>query len=154
MAENNTNNQQGQYQEGSQNQYQAGPQDSYQGGPQGPYQGGTQGQYQGGPQNPYQGAPQGQYGAPVHPQAPTNMNENNLPSKYQPISMWGYFGYQFLFGLPVIGLILAIVWSFSSENINRRNYARSQFCWLIIYLVIFAVIIAVVGGLGALFARY
>lgn len=111
-------------------------------------QGRPQGQYTGGPQGQYQGAPQRPYGAPI------NIDENNLPAKFQPISMWGYFGYQFLFGLPIIGLILAIVWSFSSDNINRRNYARSQFCWLIIDLIIFAVIVSVAGGIGALLGRY
>lgn len=138
MAENNTDNQSNQ-----QWQNQSSPQGQY-GGPQGQYSG-PQGQYSG---------PQGQYGAPVYSQAPVDMNENNLPYRFRPISMWGYFGYQFLFAIPVVGLILAIVWSFSSDNINRRNYARSQFCWLIIDLVIFAIIVAVAGGLGALMTRY
>lgn len=138
MEENNTNNQNANNQNNQQWQY----------------QGGTQGQYTGGPQGgQYQAGPQGQYGGPVYSQAPLNIDERNLPARFQPISMWGYFGYQFLFAIPIVGLILAIVWSFSSENINRRNYARSQFCWLIIYLVIFAICVAVAGSLGALLAR-
>lgn len=151
MAENNANNQnnqQGQYQDSTQGQYIGRPQGQYQGRPQGgQYQGGSQGQYQSGQ---YQAGPQGQYGGPVYSQAPLNIDERNLPARFQPISMWGYFGYQFLFAIPIVGLILAIVWSFSSENINRRNYARSQFCWLIIYLIIFAICVAVAGGLSAL----
>lgn len=69
------------------------------------------------------------------------------PEEYRPISMWGYFGYTILFAIPVVGLILAIVWSFSNANINRRNFARSQFCWLIIWLVI-VIIVAASGSLG------
>lgn len=74
----------------------------------------------------------------------------NGPEEYRPISMWGYFGYTFLFAIPLVGLILAIVWSFSNSNINRRNFARSQFCWLIIWLVI-CLILVFTGTLGWLF---
>lgn len=79
------------------------------------------------------------------------MSDNfNGPEEYRPISMWGYFGYTFLFAIPLVGLILAIVWSFSNSNINRRNFARSQFCWLIIWLVI-CLILVFTGTLGWLF---
>ncbi|MGI6736242.1 MAG: hypothetical protein ACOX41_02885 [Anaerovoracaceae bacterium] len=82
---------------------------------------------------------------------PGNPNQTTLPAQYQPISMWGYFGYQLLFAIPVVGLILAIVWSFSSSNINRRNYARSQFCWLIIVGIILGILLAtgVIGSLSS-----
>ena len=33
-------------------------------------------------------------------------NQVNIPSEYKPISMWGYFGYQILFAIPIIGFIL------------------------------------------------
>ena len=36
---------------------------------------------------------------------------NNLDSRYTPISMWGYFGYNILFGLPIIGFIILIVFA-------------------------------------------
>ena len=62
---------------------------------------------------------------------------DHIPYEYRPISMWGYFGYTLLFCIPILGLILAIVWSFSGANINRRNFARSQFCVLIILSIIF-----------------
>ena len=60
------------------------------------------------------------------------MNENNLPDKYKPISMWGYFGYRVLFAVPIIGLTVAIVLAINANNINLKNFARSQFCFLII----------------------
>ena len=61
------------------------------------------------------------------------MNNSNIPSEYTPISAWGYFGYNILFSIPIIGFIFLIIFSFDSSNINRRNYARSFF---IIYLLI------------------
>ena len=61
------------------------------------------------------------------------MNNTNIPNEYKPVSAWGYFGYNILFSIPIIGFIFLIVFSFDSSNINRRNYARSFF---IIYLLI------------------
>ena len=75
-------------------------------------------------------------------------NYDHIPYEYRPISMWGYFGYTILFCIPILGLILAIVWSFSGANINRRNFARSQFCVLII-LGILCLILSSIGVLGS-----
>ena len=67
----------------------------------------------------------------------------------KPISMWGYFGLQILFALPVVGWVFAIVFSFASPNVNVRNFARSYFCVLIIAAII-ALIAMVTGGSLAL----
>ena len=69
------------------------------------------------------------------------MNErNNIPMEYQPISMWGYFGYEILFAIPCIGWILLLVFAFGgTRNINVRNFARSYFCLLIIVAVLFGI---------------
>lgn len=62
----------------------------------------------------------------------------NLPEEIRPISMWGYFGYQILFEVPLIGVILLIVFALGgTRNVNLRNYARSYFCVLIIGIIIF-----------------
>lgn len=51
--------------------------------------------------------------------------------------MWGYFGYEILFSIPIIGFIFILVFSFGgTNNINLRNFARSYFCVLIILLII------------------
>lgn len=63
--------------------------------------------------------------------------ETTLPDIYNPISMWGYFGYEILFAIPVIGWIFCICFAISARNYNLRNFARSQFCWLIIYIILF-----------------
>ena len=64
-------------------------------------------------------------------------NQINIPSEYKPISMWGYFGYQILFAIPIIGFILLLVFALGgTKNINLRNFARSYFCFFIIVIVI------------------
>ena len=63
--------------------------------------------------------------------------QKNIPDEYKPISMWGYFGYEILFSIPIIGFIFILVFSFGgTNNINLRNFARSYFCVLIILLII------------------
>ncbi len=66
-----------------------------------------------------------------------------LPEKYRPLGAWGYFGYTILFAIPLVGFICMIVFSLSDANINRRSFARSFFCVLIIVAVIFAVVFTV-----------
>lgn len=64
-------------------------------------------------------------------------NQINIPSEYKPISMWGYFGYQILFAIPIIGFILLLVFALGgTKNINLKNFARSYFCLFIIVIVI------------------
>lgn len=59
--------------------------------------------------------------------------------KYKPLSPWSYFGYELLFQIPVAGLILLIVYSFSGKNINRRNFARAHFCALAVVVILVAI---------------
>ena len=74
----------------------------------------------------------------------------NIPSEYKPISMWGYFGYEILFSIPCIGLILLCVFSFGgTTNVNLKNFARSYFCFLIIVLVLITIIFALFIATGA-----
>ncbi len=67
-----------------------------------------------------------------------------IPEEYRPISMWGYFGYELLFAIPVIGWILIVVFALTASNHNLRNFARSQFCLLIIWLILISV--SVISG--------
>lgn len=73
--------------------------------------------------------------------------KNYDPSKdYTPISMWGYFGYQLLFAIPLIGQIIILIFAFGgTKNINLRNYARSTFCLFIICLVVVLLIVLFVA---------
>lgn len=72
-----------------------------------------------------------------------------IPASYQPISMWGYFGYEILFMIPLIGWIMVIIFALTASNINLRNFARSQFCLLIINVVLWLVL-CVTGFLASM----
>ena len=76
--------------------------------------------------------------------------QNVIPAEYQPISMWGYFGYELLFSIPCIGFILLIVFSFTASNVNLKNFARSYFCFIIILAVVIGAIGLATGAFAAL----
>ena len=77
------------------------------------------------------------------------MNEGNYTSQYRPLSPWAYFGYNLLFSIPILGFIMLVVFSFSNENINRRNYARSFFVELLLVLIIIAIMAVIMIAAGA-----
>ena len=134
MDSNNMNGQQApQYQ-------QQAPQTAYQ-----------QPQYQQAYQNYHQ-----QYQQP-YTQQPVYNNINvtpQIPDNYKPISPWGYLGYSILFAIPVLGLILLIVFSFSDANINRRNYARSIWCALLLGVIITVILVILAAVLGTSIMSY
>ena len=72
----------------------------------------------------------------------------NLPPQNRPLSPWAYFGYQFLFSIPLVGLICLIIFSFNEDNINLRNYARSYWCALLVGLIIMIVFTILGVSLG------
>lgn len=74
-----------------------------------------------------------------------------IPAEYQPISMWGYLGYQLLFAIPCVGFILLLVFSFGgTSNVNVKNFARSHFCLFIISIIL-TVLLFLLGGAAGLF---
>ncbi len=76
------------------------------------------------------------------------ITEADLPARLRPLSAWAYFGYTLLFSIPVIGFIFLIVFSFSGANVNRRSFARSFWCALLLAVIIFvtAMIIVLIAG--------
>ena len=76
-----------------------------------------------------------------------DMRDKNRPYEYEPISMWGYFGYEILFSIPIIGFIVLLVYAFGgTKNINLRNFARSYFCLFIIAMIIFIIFFVIYGA--------
>lgn len=69
--------------------------------------------------------------------------QTNQQAEQKPISMWGYFGYEILFSIPIIGQIVLIVLALSAKNKNVKNFSRSYFCWLICMIVIAVVFVFV-----------
>ena len=64
-----------------------------------------------------------------------------IPPQYKPLSPWAYLGYQILFTIPLVGLIALIIFALNNDNINRRNFARSYFCVLVIAIVLVVIIL-------------
>ena len=64
-----------------------------------------------------------------------------IPPQYKPLSPWAYLGYQILFTIPVVGLIALIIFALNNDNVNRRNFARSYFCVLVIAIVLVVIIL-------------
>ena len=86
------------------------------------------------------------YSAP--PTQSYDIDEASLPPQYRPLSPWAYFGYALLFTLPIVGLVLLIVFSFSDENINRRNFARSYWCALLVAVIVIVIVAVLALALG------
>lgn len=72
----------------------------------------------------------------------------SLPPKYRPMGAWGYVGYTILYGIPLIGLIMLIVFACSGSNIARRSHARSYFCFMLLGLIIIGIFIGILIGAG------
>ena len=73
-----------------------------------------------------------------------------LPDAYKPISMWGYFGYEILFSIPLVGFIILIVMSINAKNENVKNFARSYFCFTIVAIVLLVILlVALASAAGA-----
>lgn len=101
---------------------------------------------EGGQYQPYGTTP------PVMPAAQAPLRAEDLPPEFRPIRAWGYVGYNILFSIPLIGFILLIVFAVSGKNINRRNYARSIFCAMLLGLIIsliMAIVFVAMGGVEA-----
>lgn len=88
------------------------------------------------------------YAAPVV----INNNANNIPENYRPLGAWAYFGLGLLYSIPIVGFIFLIIHSCSSANINRRSFARSYWCWLIVAAAVFVVCLIIMLCLGASFS--
>lgn len=85
--------------------------------------------------------------ANVTPKVTNDPSINQIPAEYQPISMWGYFGYELLFSIPCIGFILLLVFAFGgTKNKNLQNFARSYFCLMIIVVIIVVIFTAIAYG--------
>ena len=85
--------------------------------------------------------------APVPPAPPVSATPAAPAPKL--LGPWAYFGLQLLFSIPIVGFILLIDFSFDDSNLNRRNFARSYWCALLVGLavaIIGAILFAVTGA--------
>ena len=75
-----------------------------------------------------------------------SMNDQNFTPETKPISPWGYIGYEILFAIPLVGLIITIVFAITQKNINVKNFARAQLCMILIVFICYFIIAAVTGA--------
>ncbi len=54
----------------------------------------------------------------------------------QPLGIGKYLLVMFVFSIPLVNVIMMIVWSISSKNINLRNFAIAAFIWIVIIIVV------------------
>lgn len=66
----------------------------------------------------------------------------------KPLSTATYFWTLFLFGIPVIGLIVMLIMAFTAKNANRRNLAQACLIGLLICLILLGLfmLVLVVSG--------
>ena len=73
---------------------------------------------------------------------------DSIPPELRPLSPWAYFGYEILYALPVVGWIFLICHALGSQNVNKRNFARSFF---VVYVLIAIVwLLVACAGVGVL----
>lgn len=72
------------------------------------------------------------------------ITQEDLPAQLRVLSPWAYFGLQILYSIPVVGFIFLLIHTFSAGNLNRRSFARSYWCGLLIIGGI-ALIVAIIG---------
>ena len=75
------------------------------------------------------------------------VTEQELPPQYRPLSAWSYWGLKILYAVPIVGLIFLIVFSFKSDNINRRSFTRSYWCN---YVIIGGLLLLTLGIIAAI----
>lgn len=92
---------------------------------------------------------------PVSP-APTAIpvqkpvTKEDLPAQLRVLSPWAYFGLQILYSIPIVGFIFLLIHTFSAGNLNRRSFARSYWCALMILGGI-ALVVGIIGVVVYLF---
>ena len=80
------------------------------------------------------------------------MSNYSGPDEFRPLSPWAYFGLEILYSIPIVGFIILVIHALAAGNVNKKNFARSYFCFLIIVLIVIGIIVLATGGLAGLAA--
>ena len=85
------------------------------------------------------------------PAEPTAKVVYKIPPENEPMGAWSYFWLKVLFRVPIVGFIFLMIFTFHGGNINRRSFARSYWCELLVLLIVVTVILIIVFGIGVTF---
>ena len=80
-----------------------------------------------------------------------DFEQAHLPECYRPLSAWAYFGLQILYSIPLVGFIFLLCHAIGSKNRNKKSFARSYFCVLVLVLIVIGLLL-LTGGAAALLA--
>lgn len=81
------------------------------------------------------------------------LTNEDLPEQFRVMSPWAYFGLQILYSIPVVGFIFLLIHTFSSGNLNRRSFARSYWCALLIAAIVLVVMLVICAIAGVSLAQ-
>ncbi len=84
---------------------------------------------------------------PVQPVAP-KAQEEPPKGKYAVAGTGAYFGFMFLFGIPIIGWLVCFICAFAMKNKNLKNYAKSRVIWFFIKAVFWVGIFFLLRWIG------
>lgn len=59
------------------------------------------------------------------------------------VSFWFWLFAIFVMAIPCVGIIMTVVWAFWGENESRKNYFRAMIAWILIFLTIWLIMMAV-----------
>ena len=91
---------------------------------------------------------------PAYPQ-PAAETAPARGSRYAPVSALGYFAYLFVFGIPVLGLVMAFVWARDKVgSINRQNLAKLVLVLKILAIILLIALIVFFAVFGDDIARF
>ena len=65
-----------------------------------------------------------------------------------PLSPWAYFGLEILYSIPIIGFIFLVCHALGASNQNKKNFAQSYFCFVIVIAVIVGIIFVIANASG------
>lgn len=71
-----------------------------------------------------------------------------IPPENEPLSAWSYFWLKVLFSVPIVGFVFLMIFTFHGGNLNRRSFARSYWCGLLVTVIVLSVMAIIVLALG------
>ncbi len=72
----------------------------------------------------------------------------------RPLTVKEWFVTILILALPLVNIVMYLYWAFADGvNVNKRNFCRASILWFVVGLVFGAIVLAFLGGVGALQGR-